>query len=387
MQKSTPEPLDTSNLFCPNPMCSARGQRGSGKLAIHDRKRQRYRCRVCKKTFSVRRGTMFEGLRKPVELIVIVVTLLSYGCPVQAIVQAFGLDERTVADWRDRAGTHCHQVHQEMVEQGKLDLVHVQADEIRVKGCKMIAWMGLAMMVSTRLWLGGVVQLSRDRSLADRLLSQVRRCAACLRPLLVITDGWSAYPGSIRRAFREKVKHTKGVGRAGLHIWPQLHIGTVIKHTKNKRVVQITRQMAHGVVEQAEKLLQCSQGGVVLNTAFIERLNATFRERLASLTRKSRHAARRLRALETGMYLIGCSYNFCFVHHELSKPSHRGSPCTPAMAAGLTDHVWSICELLSYRIPPLPWVAPKRPHRRSIEPDGSIRPRLRLRKGVLCSTR
>src|SRR5256714_11619316 len=86
---------------------------------------------------------------------------------------------------------------------------------MRVKGCKMIGWMGLAMMVSTRLWLGGVVQLSRDRGLADRLMSQVRRCAASLRPLLVLTDGWSAYPGSICRAFREKVKPTAGVGRAG----------------------------------------------------------------------------------------------------------------------------------------------------------------------------
>ena len=54
---------------------------------------------------------MFEGLRKPMELIVIVVTLLSYGCPVQAIGHAFGLDERTVANWRDRAGAHCKQVH------------------------------------------------------------------------------------------------------------------------------------------------------------------------------------------------------------------------------------------------------------------------------------
>jgi transposase-like protein len=45
-------------------------------------------------------------LRKPLELIVIVVTLLSYGCPIQAIVHAYGLDERTVADWRDRAGRH-----------------------------------------------------------------------------------------------------------------------------------------------------------------------------------------------------------------------------------------------------------------------------------------
>src|SRR5450755_5006474 len=153
---------------------------------------------MCQKTFSARHGTMLEGLRKPSELIVIVVTLLAYGCPIQAIVHAFELDERTVASWRDRAGKHCETVHHALIEQGTLDLVHVQADEIRVKGCSMIAWMGLTMMVSTRLWLGGVVQFSRDRSLADRLMSQVRRCAVCLRPLLVLTDGWNAYPSSIR---------------------------------------------------------------------------------------------------------------------------------------------------------------------------------------------
>src|SRR5438045_4575038 len=366
MQNSTPEPMDPSKVFCPNSMCSARGQSGKGNIVIHDRKRQRYRCKACKATFSARRGTMLEGLRKPVDLIVIVVTLLTYGCPIQAIVHAFGLDERTVADWRDRAGVHCQKVHQEMVEQGQLDLMHVQADEIRVKGCKLIAWMGLAMMVSTRLWLGGVVQLSRDRGLADRLMQQVRRCAACLRPLLVLTDGWSAYPGSIRRAFREKVKCTQGVGRACLQVWPELHIGTVIKHTQKKRVVEVTRRMAHGLLSQAEHLLQASQGGTVLNTAFIERLNATFRQRLANLTRRSRHAARTLKTLETGMYLIGCTYNFCVPHHELSKAEHLGSPCTPAMAASLTDHIWSISELLSYRFAPLPWVAPAkrgRPHK------------------------
>ena len=86
---------------------------------------------------------MFFGLRKPLTLVIIVVTLLAYGCPVQAIVQAFGLDERTVADWRDRAGQHCQQIHEAIVEQGQLDLMHVQADEIRVKGRKMVAWMGL----------------------------------------------------------------------------------------------------------------------------------------------------------------------------------------------------------------------------------------------------
>jgi len=341
---------------------------------------------------------MFEGLRKPIDLITIVVILLSYGCPVQAIVQAFGLDERTVAQWRDRAGKHCQRVHAAIVEQGKLDLVHVQADELRVKGRKMIAWMGLAMMVSTRLWVAGTVSLSRDKGLADALLQQVRRAATCLRPLLVLTDGWAAYPGSIRRAFREKVKVTPGPGRACLSMWPELHIGTVIKRTEKKRVVEITRKMAYGFLEQAEQLLQLSQGGEVLNTAFIERLNGTFRERLASLTRKSRHAAARLHALHTGMYLIGCTYNFCVIHQELSKAKKWGMACTPAMASGLTDHVWSFGELLSYKVAPAPWMEPKRRGRppKQREPDAALtkgqnhlscsRPFVRLRKGVLCST-
>ena len=326
------------------------------------------------------------------EVVVIVVTLLSYGCPVQAIVHAFDLDERTVASWRDRAGAHCEQVHQALVESGKLDLVHVQADEIRVKGRKMVAWMGLAMMVPTRLWLAGSVSMTRDKGLADALMQQVRRAAQALRPLLVLTDGWAAYPGSIRRAFRSKVKKMAGVGRASLEVWPHLHIGTVIKRTEKKRVVEITRQMAYG-----EQLLHLSGGGNVLNTAFIERLNGTFRERLARLTRKCRHAAARLHALHTGMYLLGCTYNFCVAHHELSQAKQWGRACTPAMASGLTDHVWSVCELLQYKVAPSPWIEPKRRGRpkkqteqtvlptKGQKPQPRFGPLVRLRKGVLCS--
>ena len=327
---------------------------------------------------------MFEGLRKPMEVIVIVVTLLSYGCPVQAIVHAFGLDERTVASWRARAGSHCEQVHQALVEAGKLDLVHVQADEIRGKGRTMIAWMGLAMMVSTRLWLAGTVSASRDKGLADALMRQGRRAAQRLRPLLVLTDGWAASPNRIRRAFREKAKKLAAVGRASLEVWPHLHIGTVIKRTENKRVVEITRQIAHGLLDQAEKVLQRSGGGHVLNTAFSERFNGTMRERLASLTRTCRHAAQRLEGLESGMYLIGCTYNVCFAHHELSNSKHLGSACTPAMAAGLTDHVWSVWEVLTYKVAPFPWGEPKRrgrPRTRPVsEPAVPKPPRGRARK-------
>ena len=63
-------------------MCSARGQRGPGNIHMHRHKRQRYRCCDYGQTFSARRATMLAGLRKQSELIVIVVTLLAYGCPM-----------------------------------------------------------------------------------------------------------------------------------------------------------------------------------------------------------------------------------------------------------------------------------------------------------------
>ena len=162
--------------------------------------------------------------------------------------------------------------------------------------------------------------------------------------------------------------------------------------------------MVQGTLEQAQVLLSASHGGTVLNTAFIERLNGTIRQRLASLTRKCRHAARRLAALESGMWLPGSTYNFCWPHHELSRRGAKaqGKPgevlLTPAMASGLTDHLWSVQELLSYRVAPAPWVAPKRRgrhakqaklHLKKQQPPGEQprrRPLLRLRKGVLCPT-
>jgi hypothetical protein len=106
------------------------------------------------------------------------------------------------------------------------------------------------------------------------------------------------------------VKQTEGCGRAALQVWSGLHIGTVIKQTVNKRLKEVVRQMSHGSLEQAMHLLERSAGGQVLNTSYIERLNGTVRERLATVTRKCRHAAQRLQALETGMYLIGSTYNF-----------------------------------------------------------------------------
>ena len=192
-------------------------------------------------------------------------------------------------------------------------------------------------------------------------------------------------PKSICRTFRDKVKETAGRGRCCLQVWSELCIATVIKRTEKKRVVEVTRKMTRGTHEQADRLLKESQGGSTLDTAFIERLNGTMRERFASLTRKCRHTARRVEALERGMYLIGCTYNVCFAHQELCKPQHLGYACTPAMAAGVTDHLWSIQEVLTYKSAPAPWSEPKRPRGRPQKhplpgPTLPKRPRGRPRK-------
>ncbi len=385
--------MNASLQFCPNLACKARGQVGQGNIVVHGRTRPRYKCKTCGRTFSAKAGTALEGLRKPRELIVIVMTRFSYGCPRHSIVHAFELDERTVASWRDRAGQQCERVHQAIVEQGQLDLLQGPPDEIRVKARGRIVWMGLAMMVSTRLWLAGVVSQRRDSALADSLLQQVRRCCQKLCELLICTDGWAPYPNSIRRAFREKIKRTAGRGRCAFVVWSDLHIGTVIKRTVKSHLKEVMRQLTHGSFAQALKLLDRSNGGTMLNTSFIERLNAAMRERLAALTRKCRHASCKLHALHTGMYFIGCTYNWCWPHHELSKPVEKGGfgmPCTPAMASGLTDHIWSVWELVSYKVapPPLPLPKPRGRPRTKPLPDPTIpkRPRGRPRKVPLCSS-
>src|ERR1700731_464206 len=195
--KQSEKQKDARDLLCLNPACYARGKRGEGNIVRYGSQRPRYKCKACRKTFSVKAGTMYEGLRSPAWLITVVMALVSYGCPVQAIVHAFELDERTVARWLERAGKHCEQGHAELIVQKGLDLQHVQADEFYAKGYKKVGWIAMAIMVPTRLWLGGVVSQTRDHQLTDRLFRLVRACCLPLAALLVCCDGFAAYPGSI----------------------------------------------------------------------------------------------------------------------------------------------------------------------------------------------
>jgi len=352
--------MDPRQQFCPNIACPARGKVGENNIVVHSRKEARYQCKICGKTFAATRGTPFYRQHYPAELMVMVVTLIAHGCPLQAIVTAFHLDERTVMDWQDRAGRHCQQVHEHLVQQPQ-DLEHVQTDEIRVKGQGKVVWLAMAIMVSTRLWLGGVVASKRDKHLILSLVQIIRQCALA-RPLLICVDGFIAYVQAVQLVFRSPLPNGKH-GHPCLISWSDLHIGQVVKRYQRKRVVDITRRMAQGCLETALALLAKSHGGTKLNTTFIERLNAPFRSRLAVLVRRSRALIRNPQTLEPLVYLMGSVYNFCTEHKSLRLPSiiggHKWIVRTSAIAAGLTDYIWSVKELLLYRVPPPGWQPPK----------------------------
>lgn len=363
--------MDPSKAPCPNPDCPLHGQTGKGNIGLHSKKEKRLRCRNCKKTFASRYGTPFYRRRYGEETITRVITLLAYGCPRQAICEAFSLDERTVADWHSAAGVHCQSVHRELVENTKMDLVQVQADELRIKAQGHVLWMALALCVTTRLWLGGVVSITRDKTMARALALKVRACALW-RPLLVVFDGFPAYVDAFGKAFRSPLR-TGRRGRPRLITWPGMLLGRIIKHRKGRRLEAVERSLvkAPALVVlpdqlspdqiRVQDLLLRSQGGGRLNTAYIERLNATFRSTIAALARRTRALARGPVLLEHGMYLAGCVYNFCSEHRSLALAlfvvgprgeQRRWVGRTPAMAAGLADHQWSVRELLNYRSTP-----------------------------------
>lgn len=327
--------LDPKLMICP--YCGE-----EKRIGIHQQAERRLKCHACKGTFVDSKGTVFFGLHYPVWVIVLVLTLLAYGCPVAAIVAAFYLDERTVTAWQAKAGQFGQQVQEKVVCQGQIELGQVQADELCVKTQQGKVWIATAMSVFSRLFIWGEVSARRDRKLVERLLVRVRQAAAGVRTaLLFAVDGFAADPKAILKTFYT-CQHSGGRPR---HLpWPDLHLVQVVKSYSGRQLKETKRRLVHGSLDRVYDLIACSQVGFgLINTAYIERLNATFRARMPCLARRTRSLARTQERLKAELFWTGVVYNFCTVHTSLGA--------TPAMAAGLTEHVWSVETLLRFRLP------------------------------------
>ncbi len=323
-------------VVCPNSTCGA-----SGRIGVHSIKERRYKCHTCGKTFAETTGTPLFGLKHPLWLVLVVLALLAHGCPVPAVVFAFGVDERTVADWQLKAGRHAKTVQEQLVCQGQVEVGQVQADELYTKTQAGSVWIATAMTVFSRLWLWGTISWERDAALVEPVIEQVRAAAQPGHPILFAVDGFKAYVSCILKVFRDPL-HTGKPGRPRMVVWDDLHIVQVVKQRVGRRLVSITRRLAHGSMTRAEAIMQATQVELGrINTAYIERLNATLRTWLPALVRRTRTPSGARERLEAALFWTGCVYNFCHVHATVAG--------TPAMAADLTDHVWSIEELIRYR--------------------------------------
>lgn len=337
---------------------------------IHSQKERRYRCKRCSGTFTQTKGTAFYRLHKPNELLLLVLTLLAHGCPIQAVVAAFGIDERTVARWQKEAGLQCRRVHEHLVQAGGVELSQVQADELRVRAVGGIFWLASALEVRSRLWLGGVISVSRDRELIRALLGRIAVCGS-VRTILLCTDGLACYAKQALRLFREPLR-TGRVGRPRLLLPEGVMIAQIVKRYKRRRVIDVVRRVVAGAETTVQQRLMETQRSLtaLINTAYVERLNATFRARLAPLARRTRAGVHERATLEAGMWLVGSCYNFLWAHLSLRKERGEAQDPgggkwierTPAQAAGLTDHCWTLEELMSFMVPPAD--IPKRRGRR-----------------------
>ena len=322
-------------MVCPN--CGE-----EKRIGIHSKKDRRLICHACKKTFSETKGTVLYGLHYPIWVVVLVLTLLAHGCPVPAIVAAFMLDERTVRTWLERAGMHGMWIQETVVCNGKVDSSHIQADELCLRTQLGKVWMATAMCVRSRLWIWGEVSPNRDTALITRLFGKVRQALSGMQPVLIATDGFAAYPNVILKTFRQKVL-TGRRGRPRLIPWNNLQIVQVVKSFGGKTLTPITHRIVHGSKQAVDALITFSQSASgTINTAFIERLNATFRSRMPSLVRRTRSLARTQDRLLAEMFWSGVVYNFATLHDSLGYK-------TPAMVAGLSSRLCSVEDLLFFK--------------------------------------
>lgn len=367
--------VDTSSHFCPNSACEYYEWVGLGNIRSNGHPNggrwRQLECVVCHKTFVETRNTIFYGKKHPAETVWRVLKCLAEGVGIRKTARIFDLDPNTVQEWLEQAGAHTESVSHYLLHD--LHLTQVQVDELwahlgkRDGNQKATCWVWVGVDAPTKLWLATIVG-DRSQACAQLLIHAI---VALLAPgciPLFISDQWSAYGAALLTHFGQWVEtqrqHMRG--RSPKPRWlpiPELLYAQVVKQREHGRVVSVTKRAIFGCPEAIEKALQASGISQVINTAFIERLNLTIREHVAALGRKVQDLAKSISGLRNQLSLAQTYHNFCLPHSSLrvslpqSIPTRgNGSPKkwqlrTPAMAAGITDHVWRMEELLLLRVP------------------------------------
>lgn len=194
----------------------------------------------------------------------------------------------------------------------------------------------------------------RAAGAVSEVVRDFRRRTAGRVMRLMTSDEYPAYPDAIRTAYGQVVVPPR-TGRPGrprrpsVILPPTVTYATVHKERANNRVVRVSTRVVFGTAMAVALALLASAVSRVVNTCFIERHNGTDRNRSSRKVRKTYGFSKDWDVHRAATRFSHFRYNFCWPVRTLRvKVDGRWRERTPAMAAGLTDHVWSLSEWLAY---------------------------------------
>jgi transposase-like protein len=373
--------------FCPHSKCDYRGWLGLGNLRANGHPNggpwRQFHCTACNGYFLETHGTIFHGKQAAVELIVRVLACLAEGLGIRATARVFEVAPNTVLQWlaeaagqlRALSASFLCDLHLEQVQLDELYAVlrarkagELSDDEALKRLERSPYWAWTAMDPKSKLLVvvdGGC----RTLAMAQRVVHQVTRVLAPDCVPLFLTDGLKDYGTALLTHFGYWIQpeRRQDKGPRPKPRWmplPELLYAQVVKSYRRRRIVGVKHRVVFGTWLAIEQILvRC---GWTINTAFVERLNLDIRQRVAAIGRRVNTLCQGEAGLRDQLALFQVYHNFVLPHASLRQalaepiPTNgSGSakwwrPCTPAMAAGLTDHVWSLKEVLFYRVPPWP---------------------------------
>jgi IS1 family transposase len=324
-----------------------------------------------------------HGKRVAPEKLVWAVGALAEGLGIRAVARVFEVDPNTVLQWLVEVADHAvafsqYFLHDVRVTQVQLDELFALLSAVRtgeVSEAEAIQrlsrsphWVGAAIDPVTKLLLTVDVG-DRTLAMAQRVVHQVVQVLAPGCVPLFLTDGFKEYTTALLTHYGQWVQPARrqATGAAPKPRWmplPSLLYAQVVKTVRRRRLVRVRHRVVFGTLAAIEQVLAVH--GWHINTAFVERINLTIRQHVAAVGRRVMTLCKHEDGVRQQLTLYHVYYNFCLPHASLrlplpqSTPTHgHGSakwwqPQTPAMAAGLTDHVWTLREVLLFRVPPWP---------------------------------
>jgi IS1 family transposase len=382
-----PRTVDTSLHFCPHPACDYRGWLGMNNLRANGHPNggpwRQLHCTACEGYFPEHHGPILHGKQAAVELIVRVVACLAEGLGIRATARVFEVAPTTVLQWLTEVAEQLRAFSASFLcdlhlEQLQLDEVYavlrdrkagaISDDEALKRLERSPCWVWTAMAPQSKLLV--VVDVgARTLAMAQRVVHQVTQVLAPGCIPLFLTDGLKDYATALLTHFGQWMhpERRQAKGPRPQPRWmplPALRYAQVVKSYRRRRLVGVTHRVVFGTRLAIERAL--ARCGWTINTAFVERLNLDIRQRVAAIGRRVNTLCQGEAGLRDQLVLFQVYHNFVLPHASLRQPlpapevtNGRGSAqrwrlCTPAMAAGLTAHVWTLKEVLLYRVPPWP---------------------------------